>query len=212
MPAVTGNGSKVFVVVLGKGGATTSALPDAVHRFAGYMPFGEGVTGRDDGVSALVTLHMNAGPELARSLDYGKLLDVSTVEAYLVEERRQWDEYPAPPVNRISFVHRNEQLTREEFAAHWSDVHTPLAREHHPGVCRYIQNVVIEPLTANASDIDGIAELSFRSESDLRERMYDSPEGKEIISADVRTFLDAPKGWRMLAREIVLRGPRGLLA
>jgi hypothetical protein len=76
-------------------------------------------------------------------------------------------------------------------------------------VCRYIQNVVVEPLTPGAPDIDGIAELSFRSEADRQERMYDSPEGQKIIGADVRQFIDVPRGWRILGREIRLRGPTG---
>jgi uncharacterized protein (TIGR02118 family) len=103
-------------------------------------------------------------------------------------------------VTRISFVRRARGLTREDFARHWTQVHAPLAREHHPGVCRYVQNVVIHTLTPDAPHVDGIAELGFASLDDLRERMYDSAAGQEIIAADVREFIDVAAGWRMLAR------------
>jgi len=124
----------------------------------------------------------------------------------------QWDDGRAT-VARISFVRRAPGLTRAEFARHWTEVHAPLAREHHPGICRYVQNVVVEPLTPGAPEVDGIAELGFASIQDLRERMYDSPEGRETIAADVRTFLDVGTGWRMLARPsrfgVTFRTPQG---
>jgi uncharacterized protein (TIGR02118 family) len=128
---------------------------------------------------------------------------------YRVEERPQWDlaverhaveEHGPPPegVTRISFVRRRPGLTREQFADHWTNVHSPLARRHHPALWRYVQNVVIAPLTPGAPEIDGIAELGFRSIDDMSARMYDSPEGAEIIGADVSRFIDTGAGWRVL--------------
>jgi uncharacterized protein (TIGR02118 family) len=152
-----------------------------------YVPVEEGVSGRDDAVAAIAVFRSEALPPLDRT------------EAYRVDERVQWDDGRAT-VARISFVRRAPGTAREEFAHHWTEVHTPLARAHHPGICRYVQNVVVERLTPNAPDVDGIAELGFASLGDFRERMYDSPEGREIIAADVRTFLDVGAGWRMLAR------------
>jgi len=79
-------------------------------------------------------------------------------------------------------------------------VHARLARKHHPVLVRYVQNIVVEPLTPGAPEVDGIAELGFRALRDVHERMYDSPAGAEIIRRDVRRFLDVPAGWRMLAQ------------
>jgi uncharacterized protein (TIGR02118 family) len=135
-----------------------------------------------------------------------------TLHAYVVEERVQWDyqrDWPdgeaSPGIKQLSFVRRVPALTREQFAAHWNDIHAPLARVHHPGIWRYVQNVVVEPLTAGAPELDGVAELHFRTHDDLQHRMYDSEDGKALIRADVRTFLDVPAGWRMLATERILR-------
>jgi uncharacterized protein (TIGR02118 family) len=196
--------TKVIAVILGDADLALPRLGDLITGGTCYVPFGEGVTGRDDPVAALVTLSIDGDAETARALDVTALFGAPTIEAYLVDERRQWDDYPAPVVGRASFVHRVPSLTRRGFAEHWSTVHAPLARAHHPGVCRYVQNVVIEPLTPGAPDVDGIAELSFRSETDRLDRMYDSPEGKQIIREDVGRFLDAPAGWRLLGREIRL--------
>jgi uncharacterized protein (TIGR02118 family) len=151
-----------------------------------YVPVGEGVSGRDDSVTAIAVY---------RSED----TTVEGAEAYRVDERVQWDRGDGA-VTRISFVRRSRGLTREDFARHWSEVHAPLARRHHPGICRYVQNVVVHKLTPDAPEIDGIAELGFASLDDFRERMYDSPAGREIIAADVREFIDVAAGWRVLAR------------
>jgi hypothetical protein len=64
-----------------------------------------------------------------------------------------------------------------------------------------VQNVVVEPITAEAPAVDGIAELHFRSIADLRDRFYDSDEGRQIVADDVSAFLDRGAGWRVLARE-----------
>jgi uncharacterized protein (TIGR02118 family) len=121
--------------------------------------------------------------------------------AYLVDERRQWGDGEHGGVTRVSFLQAASGLTRQEFGDHWRDVHTPLARQHHPTLWRYVQNVVVDVLTPGAPEVDGIAELSFRSVSDLRDRMYASEEGRQAVGADVRTFIDVKAGWRVLCQE-----------
>jgi len=134
------------------------------------------------------------------------------VAAYLVDERvhidwtRDWaDGTATPAIEQCSFVRRLPGLTRDEFSAHWNDRHAPLVPVHHPGVARYVQNPVIAPLTADAPEVDGIAQLYFRTASDLDERFYDSPAGQRVVGEDVARFIDRPKGWRMTAQETWLR-------
>ncbi len=151
----------------------------------------------DDDVDALAAVTTCIGP---------------SVTAYLVEERVQWDLLPAqrshgatPGVKRLSFVRRVPSLSRSQFASHWIDVHAPLARVHHPAICRYVQNVVMDALTPDAPEVDGIAELHFRTYDDLLNRMYDSDDGRARVQADVRSFIDVPAGWRMLGTEHIVR-------
>jgi uncharacterized protein (TIGR02118 family) len=152
-----------------------------------YVPIEEGVSGRDQPVTAIAVYRSEDTP-----LPLG-------AEAYRVDERVQW-ERDDPAITRISFVRRARGLSREEFAHHWTQVHAPLARTHHPGICRYVQNVVVHTVSPDAPEVDGIAELGFATLDNFRERMYDSPEGQEIIAADVCEFIDVAAGWRMLAR------------
>jgi uncharacterized protein (TIGR02118 family) len=163
-------------------------LPETADAL--FVPFEEGVGGRSEPVLAIAMWRADDVPELGA---------LGAVEAHRVDERVQWDGGDAT-VARISFVRRAPGLTRGEMARHWAERHAPLARRHHPGITRYVQNVVVEPLTPGAPELDGIAELGFASLADFRERMYDSPEGREIIATDVRRFLDVGAGWRMLAR------------
>jgi uncharacterized protein (TIGR02118 family) len=174
---------KVIAVLLG-------SVPPDVDEL--YLPVGEGATGRPEHVSAVAMLQENdpLPPD---------------AQAYRVEERRQWDR-GGEAIVRIAFVRRAPRLSREEFAEHWTNVHAPLARKHHPTLVRYVQNIVIEPVTADAPEVDGVAELGFRSLKDVHQRMYDSPAGAEIIRRDIQRFLDVPAGWRVLAQRA--RPPR----
>ncbi len=168
---------KVIAALLG-------AIPDDADEL--YVPVGEGMTGRPEHVAAVAIYRQDA------PLPAG-------AEAYRVDERPQWDR-GGERVTRIAFVRRAPGLTRDEFADHWTNVHSPLARKHHPTLVRYVQNIVVENISPAAPEVDGIAELGFRSLKDVHQRMYDSPAGAEIIRRDIQRFLDVPAGWRMLAQ------------
>ncbi len=134
------------------------------------------------------------------------------VHAYLVDERvqmewnRDWpDGEPTPAIEQCSFVRRLPDLSRGEFASHWDERHAPLVPVHHPGVARYVQNVVVDALTPDAPEVDGIAQLYFRTAHDLHERFYDSPAGKQLVGEDVAQFIDRPRGWRLTAQETWIR-------
>jgi uncharacterized protein (TIGR02118 family) len=119
-------------------------------------------------------------------------------QAWLVDERRQWSSDTPPAVTRLSFLHRASSMSRDDFGVYWRDVHAPLARRHHPNVVRYVQNVVVQRLTPETPEVDGIAELSFVDVADMEERRYDSDEGRRVISDDVRRFINLSAGWSLL--------------
>jgi uncharacterized protein (TIGR02118 family) len=134
------------------------------------------------------------------------------VEVWRVDRHHQivWDRtWPdgefAPGVKRVSFVQRKEELSHEQFARHWTENHTPLARRHHPGVWNYVQNVIRRAYTPGGGTFDGVAELHFRTRSDSVDRMYDSEEGRAVIAEDVRRFIAGPRPESALMRELPLR-------
>jgi uncharacterized protein (TIGR02118 family) len=172
--------------------AVFAAAPPPSDRAPGrwYSPAAGATSGRDGAVATIAVLGSDAAPA------------PGALEVYRVEPRLQWDESRGDDVEvtQLSFVHRAATLDRDAFARHWSEVHAPLARVHHPTVVRYAQHVVLDVLTPGAPEVDGIAELTFRSLDACRNERYDSPEGKQIVQADVARFLAPGAGWRAVAR------------
>jgi uncharacterized protein (TIGR02118 family) len=160
------------------------------------------------GVASVVTLQVDSLDDTLLERVFGS----ARIEAYEVEERLQWDyerTWPlgevTPGVKQVSFLRRLDGLTPPAFADHWVNAHAPLAARHHPTIWRYVQNVVVQRLTPDAPGLDGIAELTFRSFEDWRDRKYDSPEGQAIIAADIARFIDRQTLTHVLARERVMR-------
>jgi uncharacterized protein (TIGR02118 family) len=144
-------------------------------------------------------------------IDPRSALVVGRLHGYVVEERVHWtyqrgwpDGTASPGIKRIPFLRRRAGMTREDFAAHWSDVHAPLARRHHPSLWRYVQNVVLDVVTPGAPPVDGIAELSYRSSTDMHERHFDSEQGRVVISRDVQRFIDVSRSERIVATEHIV--------
>ena len=116
------------------------------------------------------------------------------------------DSERTPGIKLLYLIHRAEGLSRAQFAVHWLHRHGPLALEHHPGMCRYVQNPVLQALTPDAPPLDGIAELHFATEQDLQQRLYDSPEGRALIGADVARFIARGSGGGYAVSEYVQWG------
>jgi uncharacterized protein (TIGR02118 family) len=111
-----------------------------------------------------------------------------------------------PGFTMVSPVFRADAITHERFDRHWGEQHAPLALRHHPGMAAYEQLVIEEPLTPGAAPFDGVALLGFATLEDYTERMFDSQEGRSIIIADTKRFLDLRRSEAVLMSELVLGG------
>lgn len=100
-----------------------------------------------------------------------------------------------PGVKMVAAMRRPEGMAHEAFVDHWLGRHVPLALARHPGLVRYVTNVVDGPLSPGAAPLDGIAELHFASEEERRTRMYDSEEGRREIEADMARFIGGVEAW-----------------
>ena len=100
----------------------------------------------------------------------------------------------SPGVKIVGLVRRPPAMTHDAFVEHWLGRHVPLALRHHPGLSRYVTNVVVEPL-GDAPAWDGIAELHFPSLEALRTRFFDSPAGERVIREDMRRFIGCTWGY-----------------
>ncbi len=130
---------------------------------------------------------------------------------YLVDEVVQWDgdrESPAgaapPELTLFYFGRRRRDLDRAAFVARYRDGHGPLARQHHPGIWRYVQHFVVRAVTQGAPALDSVAELAFRTLEDHRERFYRDATSPGVIAADVAGFLDVERTWGLVTRKRIL--------
>lgn len=197
---------KIVVAVHGPLGDEVPAVPGVV-AYAVLRPHPEEPSPHPDDVSGVALAWFDADAAVEPGAWFTVPVDAYRVREHVhIDGNRDWPDGTASPgIAQCSFVRRLPGLTRAEFAAHWATVHAPLVPTHHPGVARYVQNVVVEPLTPGAPEIDGIAQLSFRTAHDFHERYYDSEAGRRIVGADVATFIDRPRGWRIHARETWIR-------
>ena len=99
---------------------------------------------------------------------------------YRMSERPVFDELPPlgpdgwrPGVKQISFLHRPQEISRDEFRELYHQ-HTQTLRDDQPGIAKYTQNVV-ESEAPGAREMDGVSELWFASLEDYRDRYWSGP-------------------------------------
>lgn len=144
-------------------------------------------------------------PEGAAAVEKDSEALMGSVIAYRVAETVQRDYERtwalgerSPGKKMLSPLRRLDGLTHEQFVEHWRGEHARLALKHVLGIGRYVNNVVVAPVTAGAPEFDGMVEVHY-----LEKRRFDSPEGQEILAADVAKFLSPPP--RNFVGEYVLR-------
>ena len=119
-----------------------------------------------------------------------------------VREVVHWDALGEPDARTVAlvyFVRRRRGLDYAEFERHYRERHAPLARKHHPGIARYVQNFLVDADDAER-EFDAVSELWFASERDSRERFYRDAESERIVAEDVARFLEPRAGAMRLTR------------
>ena len=94
-----------------------------------------------------------------------------------------------PGVKMVCPLIRRPDMGHDEFVAHWLTKHVPLALMHHPGMTKYVTNVVAQRLGHSGPELDGVAELHFPSAEALRTGLFDSPKGERLIREDIKRFI-----------------------
>ena len=176
--------------------ARTGATSGSVHvRATGADAATAAPYDTEQEADALITLRGAPAPDV---LAHVELRDgARLVGAYRAEEivrrdyERTWGEgEPSPGLSLVCLVRRKPDLSWQAYSDHWRNNHGPLALRRQPGFWRYVQNHVLERLTPDTPDFDGIGELHFRTAQDSLDAMFDSPEGQEEIIADTFRFMD----------------------
>jgi uncharacterized protein (TIGR02118 family) len=157
---------------------------------------------------AMITVRGTAGDVVSQlQLPPGARL----VGAYRAEElvrldyARTWGaDEPSPGVSLICLVRRRADVSWQAYSDHWRDNHGPLALRRQPGFWRYVQNHVVERLTDDTPDFDGIGELHFRTAKAVVEEMFDSAAGEAEIMEDTYRFMSHQGSTTLPSTEWVL--------
>jgi uncharacterized protein (TIGR02118 family) len=121
---------------------------------------------------------------------------------------RDWpDGSVSPGITQYSLVRPAPGRSRAQCSRHWREKHLPLALRVHVGLWNYVQDHVLETLTDTGDDVLGHAALHFRSEDDLREKLFDSEAGAREIYADIPRFMSLDETQTVLMTELILRTP-----
>ena len=158
--------------------------------------------------SAAVTQHLPfAALVLGASPSLVKLETETTAGLYLVNERTMKnqplsalsaDELPAS-VGIFPMV-ANAQLGPEAADEHWREQHAPIALEVHKAMTHYYQLTVVHKFFGEPWN--GFALCCFANEDDLRDRFYDSAEGKRRVAQDVVKFADTKNSPRRVVTRL----------
>ena len=113
----------------------------------------------------------------------------AVLQLSLVHERTIFARRVEGPVSmkRLSLLKRKPELSRQQVAAYWHDVHAPMASCHRH-VARYVQNHLVADAWPDAP-FDGLAEFRITDLAGMQ-MDYETDAGKEM-RADVQNFAAA---------------------
>ena len=86
---------------------------------------------------------------------------------------------------------------------HWQELHGALALEVHTAMSHYYQLTVVHRFAG--AHWNGLALCCFASEDDLRNKFYNSAEGKQRVAEDVLKFADTQNSPRRVITHIPSR-------
>jgi len=111
-------------------------------------------------------------------------------------------------------MRRKAGLSHEQFLAHWADVHVPIVMANLDvlRLSRYVRTMPLaHPFSARVeragvmqAPYDGIAELTWASEEDMR-LAFESPQAlavQRMLAQDEKLFVDAAGSCRWVSQEV----------
>lgn len=99
-------------------------------------------------------------------------------------------------VKLVFLCRRRPDISHDRYIRLLLEDHVPIALRHHPTMRKYVVNIVDSGPGAGLA-LDSIAELSFDTLEDYRQRLYDSPDGQRIVQADVARFMGGATAYAM---------------
>ena len=144
----------------------------------------------DPQMEAVLGVWVDSAAAARRQLFDAAVAEAGWFAAYLVTESEPLpDAEPPSPGDRtrgyanIAFLRRPPSLDAATWLARWQDDHTPVAIDTQ-STFRYVQDVVVRPLTDGAPGIDGIVEECFPIEALTDLHAFFDAQGDDARLAD----------------------------
>ena len=118
------------------------------------------------------------------------------------DELPQADTQPNVGYKLMRGIFAQPDLSTQAFRRSW-DRHVWLAKKIH-GFARYTRFLVEEAVTPDAPAIAGATGLHFASAEDLRERYFQGPDGRVLITHDIGHFIESGLS-RLFSAEYILK-------
>ncbi len=151
---------------------------------------------------AMVSLWVDSANAPLRATYDEALRDVmADVAAYLVTESAPLPgdavDGRRPGYTQVSFLQRPERIDPQSWMTHWHDHHTQVAIDTQ-ATSRYLQNLVVRPLTPGAPPCTAVVEESFPKEAMTDQSVFFDAVGDDerlkanadALMASVMAFLD----------------------
>lgn len=112
----------------------------------------------------------------------------AVLASYEVDDLVVWDEPIEGEVHSM-FAFFRPPADVDDWVDRYRE-HADVARVHHPGIRRYVQNVVTAQSGEDRWTMSGISELHFAGRTEYRDRFWLSDESREIVQRDFERFSD----------------------
>ena len=94
----------------------------------------------------------------------------------------------------------NAKIGAKASDRHWREQHAPIALEVHTAMTHYYQLAVMHRFSG--ADWNGLALCCFANEDDLRNKFYNSSEGKRRVAEDIAKFADTKNSPRRVVARL----------
>jgi hypothetical protein len=147
----------------------------------------------------------DAGPRAATAIVCGPRIDGgvgSLLASYDVDDHVLWDEPIEGPVHSMfAFFRSPAGLAHDEFVKRYRE-HAEVARVHHPGIRRYVQDIVTSQTAEDRWMFDAISELHFAGVSEFEGRFWLTDQSRDVVARDVERFSEASTSKMVVAPRI----------
>jgi hypothetical protein len=129
-------------------------------------------------------------------------VDADVLASYDVDEHVMWDEpIEGPDKAMFAFLRARPDLEQDDFVKRYRE-HADVARVEHPGIRRYMQNIVVDQSGQERWLASAISEIHFAGPAEYRDRFWKDEDSPAVIERDIGRFVERDAGRSLVVTKI----------